>query len=227
MNKKAGVLIWGIVICALLAGAYAFYLKNKDIAFARPPQQTEAEKPDTSDESNSGPQADDSRENDNSDAGEDGSESGNPDTASDENKIMAPDFSLKNPDGETVKLSDYRGKIVILNFWTTWCYWCKVEMPDFNELNKELEKDDEAVILAVNVEESRDTVVEYLASENINLKVLLDEDGTVAQTYGISGFPNTFIINKDGTVYGYIPGATDRNTLEKVIDKVKKGEPPR
>mgnify|MGYP000894269480 FL=1 len=223
----------GIVICTLLAGAYAFYVKNKDIAFAVPPQQTETGEANSPGTASSDYQASDSRVTDNSDVGNDsdadrddsGSES--PDNASDENKVMAPDFGLKNLDGETVKLSDYRGKIVILNFWATWCYWCKVEMPDFNELNEELEKEDEAVILAVNVEESKDTVVEYLTSENINLKVLLDEDGAVARTYGVTGLPNTFIINKDGSVYGYIPGATDRDALEKVIDKVKKGEPVR
>lgn len=227
MSKKAGVFLLAILICALLAGAYVFYSKNKDIAFARQSQQTESDDSYTPDAGSSDSQTSDSRKADKPDSGEDGSGSGNTDTASDENKIMAPDFSLKNLDGETVKLSDYRGKIVILNFWAVWCKWCKVEMPDFNELNKELEKDDEVVILTVNVEESRETVTKYLKSENISLNVLMDEDGTVAQTYGISGLPNTFIINKDGTVYGYIPGATNKEILEKIIDKVKKGEPAR
>lgn len=140
-------------------------------------------------------------------------------------KNMAPDFTLKDLDGNSVKLSDYQGKIVILNFWAVWCKYCKLEMPDLNELNKELEKDGEAVILAVDVQESKDTVSEYLTSNNISLKVLMDKDGSVAQRYGISGYPTTFILNKDGSLYTYIGGATDKETLLEILDKIKKGEP--
>lgn len=138
---------------------------------------------------------------------------------------MAPDFSLKDLNGKTVKLSDYKGKVVILNFWAVWCKYCKEEMPDLNELNAELEKDNEAVILAVDVQESSGTVKNYLSSNKINLKVLLDENGSVAQSYGISGYPTTFIINNDGTLYTYISGKTDKETLKEILAKIKKGEP--
>ena len=141
------------------------------------------------------------------------------------NNPTAPDFSLKDLNGKTVKLSDYKGKIVILNFWAVWCKYCKQEMPDLNELNKELEKDNEAVILAVDAQESSDTVKNYLSSNKIGLKVLLDQDGSVTQTYSVSGFPTTFIINKDGTLYTYIPGATNKETLTEILNKIKKGEP--
>lgn len=137
----------------------------------------------------------------------------------------APDFSLKDINGNAVKLSDYKGKVIILNFWAVWCKYCKLEMPDINELNKELEKDNDTVILAVNVQESSDTVKNYLSSNKIDLKVLLDQDGSVSQTYGISGYPTTFIINKDGTLYTYISGATDKETLKKILEKIKNGEP--
>lgn len=138
---------------------------------------------------------------------------------------IAPDFTLKDLNGKTVKLSDYRGKVVIVNFWAVWCKYCKQEMPDLNELNAELEKDNEAVILAVDAQESSDTVKNYLSSNKINLKVLLDQDGSVTQTYGVSGFPTTFIINKDGTLYTYIPGATNKETIKEILNKIKKGEP--
>ena len=137
---------------------------------------------------------------------------------------VAPDFTLKDLNGNDVKLSDYKGKIVILNFWAVWCQYCLLEMPDFNELNKELEKEDEVVILAINSQESPEKVKEYLTSSNIDLKVLLDQDGTVTQTYGISGFPTTFFINKDGSLYTYIPNMTDKKTLLEVIDKIKSQE---
>lgn len=138
---------------------------------------------------------------------------------------VAPDFTLKDLNGKDVKLSDYKGKIVILNFWAVWCKYCKEEMPDFNELNKELEKDNEVVIIAINSQESPDTVKDYLSSNDINLKVLLDQDGSVTRTYGVSGLPNTFIINKDGSLYTYIPGATDKETLLGILAKVRSSEP--
>jgi peroxiredoxin len=140
-------------------------------------------------------------------------------------KQVAPDFSLKDMNGKTVKLSDYRGKIVILNFWAVWCKYCKEEMPDLNALNKELSEGNDAVILAIDVQESRDTVRNYLSSNNISLTVLLDTDGTTAEAYGVSGYPNTFVLNRDGTLYAYIPGATDKATLSNILNKAIKGEP--
>jgi peroxiredoxin len=142
-------------------------------------------------------------------------------------KVNAPDFSLKDMDGKEVKLSDYKGKIVILNFWAVWCKYCKQEMPDLNELNTELKKTNDAVLLAVDSQESIDTVKNFLTENKIKLHVLLDTDGTVTQTYGISAFPTTFILNKDGSIYTYIPGATNKETLLGILDKVRKGEPAR
>ncbi len=136
-------------------------------------------------------------------------------------KIMAPDFTLKDIDGKTVKLSDYKGKIVILNFWAVWCKYCLIEMPDFNELDKQLAEENNAVILAVDVQESEATVKKYLNSNNIGLKVLMDTDGAVSQTYGVSGFPTTFFINKDGSLYTYIPQKTDKETVLKILDEME------
>jgi peroxiredoxin len=139
-------------------------------------------------------------------------------------KVMAPDFTLKDLDGQNVNLSDYRGKIVILNFWAVWCKYCKEEMPDLNELNKILQKENDAVILAVDSEEKPEVVKKYLSDNKINLHVLLDQSGAVTRTYGIEGFPTTFIINRDGSVYTYIPGATNKETLMEILDSVRKEE---
>lgn len=136
-------------------------------------------------------------------------------------KIMAPDFNLKDINGKTVKLSDYKGKKVILNFWAVWCKYCLMEMPDFNELNKELVKDNNAVILAVDVQETEEKVKEYLTSNNISLNVLMDADGAVSRTYGVSGYPTTFFINKDGSLYTYIPQKTDKNTVLKILEEME------
>lgn len=140
-------------------------------------------------------------------------------------KTLVPDFSLKDLNGNTVKLSNYRGEVVILNFWAVWCKYCKQEMPDLNKLNNELQKKNKAVILAVDVQEPHDTVKNYLSSNNIDLKVLLDQDGSLSQTFGVSGFPTTFVINKDGTLYTYISGTTNKETLLEILNKIEKGEP--
>jgi len=142
-------------------------------------------------------------------------------------KIMAPDFTLKDLDGNAVMLSDYKGKIVILNFWAVWCGYCVEEMPDFNTLDKELKESGDAVILAVNVEEPQKTVQDFITENNLGLKVLMDEDGTVASMYGISGYPTTFFINPDGSLYTYIPGKTDLETLHTVLDMIRNGKPLR
>ena len=136
-------------------------------------------------------------------------------------KEMAPDFSLKDLNGKSLKLSDYRGKIVILNFWAVWCKYCKIEMPDLNELNKVITKDNDVVLLAIDVKESITIVKSYLDSNNISLNVLMDNEGAVAQNYGITGYPTTFVVNRDGSVYTKIPGATDKKTLQDIIDKLK------
>lgn len=219
MKNKANTIIWAIAIIAVIAAAYIFYSSNKggnskDI----PLKTTQSSQVSQSSQSDSSWQT-----SSNETAGQDttGESSGQNTSAS----IMAPDFSLKDLSGNTVKLSDYKGKIVILNFWAVWCKYCKLEMPDLNELNSELEKDGKAVILAVDSQEPAGTVKDYLDKNNINLRVLLDSDGSITQKYGITGFPTTFIINTDGSVYTYIPGATDKKTLLEILDKVEKGEP--
>lgn len=142
-------------------------------------------------------------------------------------KIMAPDFTLEDLDGNSVTLSDYEGKIVILNFWAEWCIYCVEEMPDFNTLDKELAESGDAIILAVNVRDSQKTVQDFLAENSLGLKVLMDEDGTVASMYSVSGYPTTFFINPDGSLYTYIPGKTDLKTLHVVLDMIRNGKPLR
>jgi peroxiredoxin len=142
--------------------------------------------------------------------------------AKEKQKVLVADFKLKDISGKEVKLSDYRGKIVILNFWATWCRYCKQEMPDLNELNKQLEKGKDAVIIAVDVQEDLNTVKSFLNANNISLNVLLDEDGAVTQTYGVTGFPTTLVIDRDGAAVKYIPGVTDKETLLNIISKINK-----
>lgn len=202
MKKTTGLIIWIAVLAALLITAYTFYEKYKTQSILEPPNPN-LQQDKTSDEQL--------------------------DTATTENpdKIMAPDFTLKDLSGNDITLSDYEGKIVILNFWAVWCKYCIEEMPDFNTLDKELEETGDAVILAVNVQESKQTVQEYLTENDIGLKVLMDEDGDIASTYGVSGYPTTFIINPDGSLYAHIPFKTDIDTLHRLLEMSRNGEPLR
>lgn len=219
MRKSSNIIIWVAALALVIAAAYTYYTKNNTegagLLPGQNPSQSGISGPFGVSQPTATQNSDSQGNTQNGTAGEN--------TASD--KVMAPDFALKDLDGNTVKLSDYRGKIVILNFWAVWCKYCKLEMPDLNELDKELKKGNDAVILAVDVQESADTVEKYLTSNDIGLKALLDEDGSVAQSYGVSGYPTTFAINPDGSVYTYISGQTDKETLQKIIDMIKNGEP--
>jgi len=144
-----------------------------------------------------------------------------PQATNQEEKALAPDFALNDLNGNQVKLSDYRGKVVVLNFWAVWCKYCKVEMPDFNELNAELEKGNDAVIIAVDVQEDINTVKKYLDDNKITFKVVLDETGAISQKYNVSGFPTTFIIGRDGSISTSFPGATNKKAVLEAINKVK------
>ena len=115
-------------------------------------------------------------------------------------KFEAPDFSLKNINGEEVRLSDYRGKIVFINFWATWCGPCRHEVPAFVELQEEYGEDN-LVILGISLDRGDLSVVPKFAQEyKINYEVLYG-DVTVVQKYGgIQSIPTTFIVDQDGYI---------------------------
>lgn len=210
MKKTTGLIIWIAVLAALLVTAYTFYEKYKTQSILESPS------PNLQQDTTISNQQDKTSD-----------EQQDPTATEDPDKIMAPDFTLKDLSGNDIRLSDYGGKIVILNFWAVWCKYCIEEMPDFNTLDKELEETGDAVILAVNVQESKQTVQKYLTENDIGLKVLMDEDGAIASTYSVSGYPTTFIINPDGSLYAHIPGKTDIDILHKLLEMVRNGEPLR
>lgn len=223
MKNTKKLIIWIVVLAALLIVAYSFYDKYKAQLILEPPppnyqqEETKTSQPETASPSH---QTKADSENTDSTDQEDKDQSTS-------DKIMAPDFTLEDLDGNDVSLSDYRGKIVVLNFWAVWCRYCVEEMPDFDALNKELEESGDAVILAVNVQESSKTIQDFLTEKDFSLNVLLDKDGAIASTYGIPGLPTTFFINPDGSLYTYIPSKTNLDTLHTVLDMMRKGEPLR
>jgi len=112
----------------------------------------------------------------------------------------APDFQVKDVNGTPLKLSDYRGKVVLLNFWATWCGPCKIEIPWFIEFEQKF-KDQGFAVLGVSMDEDGwDVVKPYLASKKINYRVGLGDD-TVGNLFGgIDSLPTTFLIDRDGKV---------------------------
>lgn len=121
----------------------------------------------------------------------------------------APDFSLQDMQGRQVQLSDLRGKVVIVNFWATWCPPCRAEMPSMDTLYQTF-KDDGLVLLAINVEEgSRELVQNFLQKSAYTFPILLDAETEVQQRYGVYQLPQSFIIDPKGLVVKKIIGAVD------------------
>ena len=139
-------------------------------------------------------------------------------------KVESIDFTLYDQYGKEHKLSDYKGKTVFLNFWATWCPPCKREMPHIEEIYKEYGKNNEDVVVIgvaspnLGKEVSKEEIIEFLEKNNYTFPVLFDEDGMVMYQYGINSYPSTFIIDKEGYVTQYVPGALDKDTMKYLIE---------
>ena len=134
----------------------------------------------------------------------------------------APDFQVMDKDGNTVKLSDFRGKPVVLNFWATWCPPCKAELPDFDEAAAAY--GDEVTFLMVNLTDgSRDTVsgVKAFVSDNgYTFPVYFDTTYSAANAYRVSSIPTTYLINEAGEIVGYKVGMMTASELEGWIQRL-------
>lgn len=120
----------------------------------------------------------------------------------------APAFRLKDVNGKSFSLGDYRGKVVLLNFWATWCPSCKFEMPSMDALHKELGNKG-LVVLAVNVRENAEEVKAFFQEHGLSFPAVLDEDGDVFERFNVWSLPTTFIIGKKGELLGKVIGYRD------------------
>jgi peroxiredoxin len=125
----------------------------------------------------------------------------------------APNFELKDPAGKPLSLKDFRGKVVFLNFWATWCPPCIEEMPAMEKLHQELEKDG-LVMLAVNFQEGPERVKEFFTQHNLTFTPLLDRDGKVTEQYQAWGLPVSVVINKRGQIAARATGSKDWHSDE-------------
>ena len=135
-----------------------------------------------------------------------------------------PDFALMDQYGAEHKLSDYRGKTVVLNFWATWCPWCITEMPDFEALYHELgENGDQVVILGMaapgTVDPDADSakITAFLEEHGISYPVLMDMTGEQFSYYGASSLPTSWFIDGEGRPIGYLPGALSKENLLQIL----------
>ena len=133
---------------------------------------------------------------------------------------LAPDFTVEDLDGNKYKLSDFRGKPVIVNFWASWCGPCKMEMPDFEELYKEY--GDKINFLMVNMtdgnQETKDKASKHISDNGYTFPVYYDTETEAAYAYGVSSIPATYFIDSEGYPVVYGVGALDKETLLTGID---------
>lgn len=128
----------------------------------------------------------------------------------------APDFTLTDMQGEAVSLSQYRGKVILLNFWAGWCPPCRAEMPSMEKLYRQL-KDRDFVILAVNVEEGgRAAVQDFTREIPVSFPILLDTAQTVSRLYRVRGLPQSYIIDREGKIVQQVTGGMDWNSPDVV-----------
>ena len=130
-------------------------------------------------------------------------------TGTNQNPVIgkpAPDFHYQDTDGQSVSLSDLRGKPVLINFWAMWCSPCRVEMPYLQQVYTEWSGNG-LVFLAINNGDSASQVGEFMQSQGLSFPVLLDTRGSITQSYNIVGLPTTFFIDKDGIIQDLKVGA--------------------
>ncbi|MDX1535986.1 MAG: TlpA family protein disulfide reductase [Candidatus Spechtbacterales bacterium] len=126
---------------------------------------------------------------------------------------IAPDIELTTLEGDTVHLSDYRGKVVFLNFWTTWCPYCHKEMPSMQRMYEKYGEDG-FIILALDIAEDAETVRRYMEENNLTFPAFLYHGSLTSHPMNkTSGTPQTYIIDRDGIIVDYVSGYRDWDVL--------------
>lgn len=138
---------------------------------------------------------------------------------------IVPNFTLDANNGKEVSLSDYAGKVVVLNFWASWCPPCKKEMPDFQKLHEEFKDSDKVAVLMLNQtdgqRETREKADAFLSENSYTMLNLYDEGQVGFSIFGIQSLPTTVVLDKDGRLSNYVLGTTDYDTVAKMIEEAK------
>ena len=206
MEKKRILFVLALVFVLVLGGAYTLYgrlsqgLEHNQLKVESPQSQAAGS---SSQGAESGQTADSAQ-------------------AAEPEKVLAPDFTVYDAEGNPVQLYDYIGKPLVVNFWASWCGPCQMEMPHFEDKYQEL--GDEVQFLMINMtdggRETVDSASVFIAEKGYTFPVLYDTDSNAALTYGAYSLPTTYFIDADGYAVAQATGAIDADTLQQGIDLI-------
>ena len=144
----------------------------------------------------------------------------------DKDRHEAPEFALKDADGKTVQLSDYKGQVVLLNFWATWCGPCRIEIPWFIDMQRR-NKDKGFEVLGVAMDdEGWETVKPFLADLKVNYRVVIGDDSTASKYGGVDALPTTFLIDRGGRIAAVHVGLVSRKDYEDDVNQLVQAPVP-
>ena len=132
------------------------------------------------------------------------------------------DFSLQDLEGKTISLSDYKGKVVFIDFWATWCPPCRLSIPYVEKLYEQYKDNEDFVVLGINLQESKEDITKFMKKQKMNYPILLS-DNKVISNYKIASIPRFFIIDRNGEIYnkyvGFAPGVEElwQKDIEKLL----------
>jgi len=138
---------------------------------------------------------------------------------------VAPDFSLESLDGKHMRLSDWRGKAVLLNFWATWCGPCKIEMPWFVELQRQYGPQGLQIVGVAMDDASREDIAKFAKEMGVNYPILLGKEAVGDAYGGVPAMPESFFIDRDGKVVDRIIGLKGKADIEEAIKKALNTQP--
>lgn len=209
--KKYGKLIAMAVILAAILGVAVFAYQKLQAEANLPSLEEEVKSSET-----------EKKEDVPEDTKDNGTESEKTETSEDPGakRQEAIDVTFYDSEGKAVKLSDYYGKPVVMNFWATWCGYCKKEMPDFQEVYEEYK--DKVEFLFINStdgsRETREKAETYLKEQGYTIPAFYDEDLDAVYTYSVNSLPTTMLLDKQGRVAAYAPGLVEKEALVSALD---------
>jgi thiol-disulfide isomerase/thioredoxin len=137
----------------------------------------------------------------------------------------APDFTLESLDGKTMRLSDFRGKAVLLNFWATWCVPCKIEMPWFVELQRQYGTQGLQIVGVAMDDASKEDIAKFAKDMGVNYPILIGKEAVGDQYGGVPALPESFFIGRDGKIVDKILGLRGKSDIEDDIKRALDTEP--